>query len=171
MDAYGTYIPILKAVTEHINCQNIFEFGMGNCSTKLFADKFAEVTSVEMQEEELYKKMVNEKLPSNVTLLCGIGTQPALDILNSNDKRYSCIFVDGHGGNRWECINHSFGRTDVIVTHDTEYPGYDWNKVNKPPEYSWVDIKTYNPWTSIITKDYELIRYLLSIFPNYQIRC
>jgi hypothetical protein len=172
MDAYGTHIPILKSVTEQIDCHNIFEFGMGNYSTKLFAEKFKEVIAVEMQEEEWYKKMVMEKLPPHVTLLCGIGTQPALDILNSmGNKRYSCIFVDGHGGNRWECINHAFNKTDVIVTHDTEYPGYNWHLVNKPPEYSWLDIKTYNPWTSVVTNNHDLIRHLTSVFPNYQIRC
>jgi hypothetical protein len=172
MDAYGTHLPILKSVSEQIKCENIFEFGMGDYSTTFFAEKFKEVTAVEMQEEEWYKKMVAKKLPNHVSLLCGIGPQPAIDILNSDiGKKYSCIFVDGHGGNRWECINHSFNKTDVIVTHDTEYPGYNWHLVDKPSGFTWLDIQTYTPWTSVITNNYQLITYLCSQYPNYQIRC
>lgn len=172
MDAYGTHLPILKSVSEHIKCESIFEFGMGDYSTTFFAEKFQDVTAVEMQDEEWYKKMVTKKLPSHVSLICGIGEKPALDILDSiENRKFSCIFVDGHGGNRWECINHAFSKTDVIVTHDTEYPGYNWHLVEKPAKFTWLDIKTYNPWTSVVTCDYELIRYLCSIYPNYQIRC
>ena len=171
MDAYGTHLPILQTISNVISCDSVFEFGMGNFSTKLFAERYKNVIAVEMQEESWYeevKKGVKSWRSgvdqSHVELLCGIGTKPALDILDSKKGRYSLIFVDGHGGNRWECINKSFGRSDIIVTHDTETAGYNWYLVQKPEDYVWVDIKDYDPWTSVLTNNNMIVDILFSKF-------
>jgi hypothetical protein len=141
MDAH---LPILKSITDLIVCESIFEYGLGsNYKTSYISDKFQEVTTVDMRDE----------IPEN----------------DNREKKYSCIVIDGH--NAWEYINRSFSKTDVIITYDTEYPGYNWNLVKKPSHFTWLEIKTYNPWTSIITCDYELIRNLCRLYPNYQIIC
>lgn len=169
-DYATTHLPILEFITEIIDCKNVFEFGMSNKSTTLFADKFQSVTSVEMQEENRFDIMNKEKLPSHVDLLCALGETPAIDIMKSMDQKFSCVFVDGHGGNRWQCINESFDKTDVIIAHDTETPCYNWHLVNKPPNFIWIDIKQYNPWTSVLTCNQNIIRALVKKFPSYVIR-
>ena len=170
MNDYATHLPILECISQNIVCDNVFEFGMGNYSTTLFSNKFKKVISVEMQEEQWFNKMKDQNFPSHVDLICALGETPAIDILSSIRTKFSCIFVDGHGGNRWECINESFSKTDVIVTHDTETSGYNWYLVNKPSDFTWIDIKQYNPWTSVLTSNKDLIRALVKEFPSYTIR-
>lgn len=170
MDAYGTHLPILHTISNVISCDSVFEFGIGNFSTKLFAEKYKNVVAVEMQEESWYEEVKknmnfwNVPEQTSVQLHCGIGKQPALDVLKSHEGNFSLIFVDGHGENRWECINNAFGRTEIIVTHDTETAGYNWNFVQKPERYTWVDIKDYNPWTSVLTSNQMVVDILLSKF-------
>lgn len=170
MDNYATHLPILECIVNNIVCNNVFEFGMGNYSTKLFAQKFNSVTSVEMQEHNWYLMMQEENLPSNVDLRSALGETPAIDILNSMNTRFSMIFVDGHNGNRWQCINESFAKTDIIVTHDTETPGYNWHLIEKPENFTWIDIKQYNPWTSVLTCNNDVISFVTQDFPSYTIR-
>lgn len=170
MNDYATHLPILECISNNISCDSVFEFGMGNYSTKLFAERFKKVTSVEMQEKQWYDNMMAQNLPSHVSLHCALGERPAIDLLNSTKDRYSCILVDGHGSNRWECINESFDKTDIIVTHNTETIGYNWYLVNKPKHFTWIDIKLYNPWTSVITCNRDVIRLLVTTFPSYTIR-
>jgi hypothetical protein len=170
MDDYATHLPILECIANNIVCDNVFEFGMGNYSTKLFAQKFNSVTSIEMQEHNWYLIMQEQNLPSNVDLRSAVGQTPAIDILNSMNTRFSMIFVDGHGDNRWQCINESFAKTDIIVTHDTETPGYNWHLIEKPENFTWIDIKQYNPWTSVLTCNNDVISFVTQAFPSYTIR-
>ena len=170
MNDYATHLPILECISNNINCDSVFEFGMGNYSTKLFAERFKKVIAVEMQQQQWYDKMLAENFSPHVSLNCALGERPAIDLLHSTNERYSCIFVDGHGSNRWECINESFNKTDIIVTHDTETAGYNWYLVNKPKNFIWIDIKTHNPWTSVITCNHDVIRFLIKSFSSYTIR-
>lgn len=166
MNAYATHLPILETISNVISCDSVFEFGMGNYSTKLFAEKYKKVIAVEMQEEGWYEE-VKKNLSSyrNTTLHCGIGEKPAIEILNKDSSSsFSLMFIDGHGGNRWECINNSFGRSEIIVTHDTETAGYKWNLVKKPKNYVWVDVKEYDPWTSVLTTNMMIVDLLNSKF-------
>jgi hypothetical protein len=170
LNDYSTYLPILNTICDNIACDDIFEFEIENYSTPLFAKKFKNVLAVEMQSQEWYDSMFKQNLGKNVELICALGEKPALDILRSRKAKYSMIFVDGHGGNRWECINESFGKTDVIVAHDTETSSYNWHLVRKPDNYTWLDICEYNPWTSVITTNQALIAVLKEAFPKSRIR-
>lgn len=166
MNPYATHIPILNIVKDFTDRNTVFEYGMGEYSTKLFAENFNQVISVEMQEQSWFEKMSQQK-PSNVDLLCMIGDKPAVDYFDSLNSSFSLIFVDGHGGNRWECINHAFGHSDIIVTHDTEAPGYKWNLIQLPSNYRWIDVKSFTPWTSVLTTNEKLIEKLRE---NFQIQ-
>lgn len=170
MEKSSTHLPILECITNNIVCNNVFEFGIGNYITKLFAEKFGSVTSVEMEENKWYDTMQEQNLPDHVDLRVALGERPAIDILNSMNTTFSCILVDGHSGNRWQCINESFAKTDIIVTHDTESPRYNWHLVEKPVNFTWIDIKQYNPWTSVITSKNEVISFITQAFPSYTIR-
>lgn len=161
MNEYGTHLPILEVVCDTLeksgSNSSIYEYGMGMFSTKLFEKRFHDVISVEMQDESWFLKMKNEKMGENVQLYCFLGATAAIDFFKSINKCFSCIFVDGHGATRWQCINEAFYKTDIIVTHDTETFGYHWNRVKLPKDYVWIDIIDYNPWTSVITRNADLI--------------
>jgi len=164
LNNYNTHIPILEFIFNNIETDNIFEYGMGSYSTPLFSKKFKNVIAVEMQDESWYEKIKSENLGPNVNLYCLLGEKKPIEFFRSLDTKFSCVFVDGHGGNRWECINEAFNKTDIIVAHDTETPGYNWNLVKLDDNYTWIDVINYNPWTSVITNNSELIEKIKSVF-------
>jgi hypothetical protein len=171
-----TYLPILECLSNYLTSRDtVFLFGMKKCSLKLFTERFKNVIAVEMDDANRYQTMKeNTNLSPHVNLYCAIGYQPAINILNKvyNQTKLSCIFVDGCSvENRWRCINESFSKTDVIITHDTEKNWCHWNLVKKPPHFIWIDIKQYNPWTSVLTCNHDVIRYLVKQFPtSYTLR-
>ena len=165
-----TQLPILEFITDNIECKSVFEFGMSHFSTKLLSNKFEHVISVEMQDQNWFDEMNNKNdLPSNVDLKCALGKTPAIDILKSIDGKQSCVIVDGHEDNRWECINESFEKTDVIIAHDTEMHSYKWELVKKPKDFIWIDVKQYNPWTSVLTSNKDLILAIVQKYPSHTV--
>lgn len=131
-----TYLPILKYICEdsEIKIDNIFEYGNSIYKTKLFSEKLKILSSIEIDRDE--------------------------------EEYFSIVFIDGNPETRWKLINESFNKTDIIIVPDTEMPCYNWNLVKKPEndEYYWLDIKKYNPWTSVITCNRELIHKLSKHF-------
>ena len=167
LNNYSTHIPILEYVLNNIENKNtIFEYGMGFYSTPLLSEKVDKVLfSVEMQDENWYKQIKNSnKLKNNVELYCMLGKDDAIEFFKNLQIKFDLIFVDGHGESRWKCINEAFGKCDIIITHDTETSSYNWHLVNLPNDYIWLDIKTYNPWTSVITNNKDLISKLSKEF-------
>ncbi len=116
-----------------------------------------------MQDEEWFNRMKTENL-KNTKLVLKLGPDDGIEYFNKKKTKYSMVFIDGHGGSRWSCINNSFDKTNIIVTHDTETSGYNWNLVKNHPDFIWLDIKNYNPWTSVITSDKKLIELLKEVF-------
>ena len=62
--------------------------------------------------------------------------EKAVKFFVENISSVDLVFVDGSAESRVSCIEASFGRTNVIVTHDTEtstHPGdiYKWNSLKK----------------------------------------
>jgi hypothetical protein len=163
LNDYSTHLPILKLICENIKPVSIFEYGMGYYSTQLFNEHCKKVYSVEMQDENWFNTITNLNY-QNVKFYCLLGEKDAIKFFNILNTNFSIVFVDGHGSNRWECINEAFGKTDIIVTHDTETPGYKWNLVNKPEDYVWIDVIEYNPWTSVLTRDKNMVELLQKNF-------
>jgi hypothetical protein len=129
-----TYLPILKYICEdsEIQINNIFEYGNSIYKTKLFSDKL-NVSTIEIDKETIFEEEFS-----------------------------TIVFIDGNPETRWKLINESFNKTDIIIVPDTEMSCYNWDLVKKPEnnEYYWLDIKIYNPWTSVITRNRELIHKL-----------
>ena len=51
----------------------------------------------------------------------------------------------------------------IILSHDTEEPGYNWHRVNTDNEYKKIDFKKYKNWTTLWTNDnslFEKIKYM-----------
>lgn len=163
-----SFIPIINTLYPSLpSKESLFEFGLSG--TDVFVKKFKHVTSIETQNRDTFDE-VNKRHYSNLKLYCALGEKPGVDLLRRQKQKFSCIFVKGHGGNRWECINESFNKTDIIITHDTETVGYNWHLVNKPPHFIWIDIKHYNPWTSVITCNKDLVRTIVQLFPSHTLR-
>lgn len=140
-----TYLPILTYICNdnEIGIRNIFEYGTSIYKTKLFSDK-CQVLSLENDTEENDLK---------------------LDLNNLN-RSSSIVFIDGNPETRWKYINEAFYKTEIIIVPGTEMPFCNWDLIKKPEnnEYYWLDIKKYNPWTSVITRNRELIHKLSKVF-------
>jgi hypothetical protein len=164
-----TQLPILEFITSNIECNRAFEFGMNRYSTNLLSDRFKNIISVEMNDQNWYEEMREVQFPPHVDLQIALGKKSAIDILKSIDGKLSCVIVDGHSDNRWECINASFDKTDIIIAHDTEIHSYNWDLVKKPKEFLWIDIKEYNPWTSVLTTNKDLILSIVQKYPSHTV--
>jgi hypothetical protein len=170
MNNYATHLPILKVILNTCNISNIFEYGMGSFSTPLFVEKCKNIIAIEMQEQSWFDKMVTElKLleKDNYSLICLLGPTLAIDYFNSmkNVTSFDLVFVDGDGGTRPEAINEAIeANIPYIVTHDTEWSGYGWERIKLKNDYIRYDIKKYTPWTTVFTKDTNLIETLKSSF-------
>ena len=160
LNDYATHLPILEYVLNKIGKCNIFEYGMGMYSTTLFDDKADKLIAVEMQDEKWFDKMSQYKFKNSTELRCMVGKDLAIDFFKNLDFKFDIVFVDGHGESRWKCINEAFGKSDIIIAHDTETSSYNWHLVDLPKDYIWLDVKTHNPWTSVITNNKDLIASL-----------
>ena len=154
LESWATHLPVLHTVFEWCNIENVFEFGSGFGSTPFFIDKCKKVHSVEMQSEIWFEK-INEKFKDckNFFYEKSIGPTSGINILKNGDEWYDLVFVDGHGDSRWDCINNSFSKTNLIIAHDVETISYNWNLVNKPKGWSYYCYKQQNPYTGIYYKD------------------
>ena len=153
MDSYATHLPYLKQIFDKERIENVFEFGCGNFSTLFFAEKCKSVISIEMQSEDWFNEL-KIKVPSNVKLLCQLGPDSAidtLDLLGFSGVKFDLIFVDGHGDSRWKAINVASKYTSIIVAHDTQFPGYRWDKVKLDGWVEEID-KTYSTYTTMWKK-------------------
>jgi hypothetical protein len=163
-----TQLPIIEFITSNIECDRAFEFGMNLFTTNLLSDRFKNVISFE-SDQNWYDEMRKEQFPDHVDLQISLEKKSAIDILNSVNGKLSCVIVDGHEDNRWECVNASFEKTDVIIAHDTETHSYKWNLIEKPKDFLWIDIKQYNPWTSVLTTNKDLILAIVQKYPSHTV--
>ncbi len=126
LDPTATHLPILREILATGKVKKVLEFGCGLFSTKQFVDAGCEVTAIEMQNEDWYRR-VKDALPSvNLHLCLGPMAWKELPL----DDRYDLIFVDGHGDSRPDCMMWAKDHTDLIVAHDTEHPYYQWERAD-----------------------------------------
>lgn len=155
MDAYSTHIPILKQLLSDkaLDIQDVFEFGTGLYSTKLFSENSSKIVACEMQSEEWYNKIVKQFEGSdNVDIFYMPGPHEAIEYLSKLNSKFDLIFVDGHGDSRWKAINEASKHTNLIVSHDTETPSYNWHLVELDDSWERIDHKEHNPWTTVWRK-------------------
>jgi protein-L-isoaspartate O-methyltransferase len=126
LDPTATHLPVLESLLSDGTVKKVLEFGCGLFSTKAFADAGCNVTAIEMQHEEWYRR-VREALPS-VELHLALGPTAWSGV--PLDGRYDLIFVDGHGDSRPECLMWAKDHADLIVAHDTEHPYYGWDRAD-----------------------------------------
>jgi len=117
-------------------------------STAMFANAGCSVTSVEMQNESWYNRILHEIPGIDLRLALGPHEWRMLDLL----PHYDAIFVDGHGDSRPECLMWAKDHTDLIVAHDTEHPYYGWDRADMSG-FTKVEHKGLSPWTTVWTRD------------------
>jgi hypothetical protein len=163
MDAYATHVPVLDAIFKFRNIDTVLEFGMGNNSTPFLVKKCqSSVISIEMQQTVWYETMVSQDLFNNKKwspILC-LGPHAIFENKDIMNRSYDLVFVDGHGDSRPECINHFFGKSNIIVAHDVEAECYRWNLVNLPEDYRKFYYSKLDPATAVYSNDLELISFL-----------
>ena len=168
MDLYSTHLPILEKLTNFIHTKEIsvFEYGMGNYSTPHFINNYKKVLSIETQDKKWFDDISTKFKNDNFACLFELchGQQrecineksqiQALEIYKELNKisKFQLVFVDGCGSFRWRCVNEAFKYADIIIAHDTEEPGYQWNKIENRDDFIRIDFKKYTPWTTIWIK-------------------
>jgi hypothetical protein len=127
------YIPALKFIFDNITINSIFTY-IANDTLSLNKNNTNSIKQV-------------------------IKKDPFIEFENfkNSSEKYDLILIDEDLENRWKWINESFSKTNIILVHDTENCNCDWSLVKKPSDFFWLDLKTYNPWTSIITNEKILI--------------
>ena len=133
MDRYATHLPILHKLLYENEINSVYEYGCGLYSTPLFINCASDVTSIEMQNEKWFVKVKDAlSYAKNLDIHLMLGPDAAIDYFKKQNKSYDLVFVDGHVGTRWACINEAFKNSKFIVTHDTEVPVYQWQKIVVP---------------------------------------
>ena len=161
MNGYGSHMPILTEYVERFRPENVLEFGCGDNSTPLFIEHCKSVVSIEMQKPDWFLLMFQKYGASENLQLCWMpGAGRAPEYLSKSQSRFDLVFVDGHMQSRVAQIEAAFGKTDVIITHDTDQPCYRWGNVHLPDGWAWIDVVSTNPWTTIITHRHDVIEWV-----------
>jgi prepilin-type processing-associated H-X9-DG protein len=143
MDKYATHMPIIDGIfSEFVESQHwdVLEFGMGMYSTPFFAKYAANVTAVEQQDEEWYRKMLAELVGVEGVKLCYMhGPHAGLSLV----QRVDFAFVDGHVHGRAPAVNALLLEdVPIIVLHDSELVDYYGLKsINVPYGYNVYNYK------------------------------
>lgn len=154
---YDTHQDYIRQILEIKSIETILEFGMGHYSTGMLISGAGKTVSIEMQSKEWYDKIVENfghspKWEHHLALGPMTWTQLKLP------QKIDFGFVDGHGDSRPDCINFLMGIScPIILAHDTEYPGYCWNRIMDNPLYKRLDFKRHSNWTSLWTMDNDLV--------------
>jgi len=151
------YFPILSFVVDKLKTKdNILEIGIDIFSIFFFDREFKEIEILETVEQNLVTKIDLDKVSSRFYQI-----DDAVDYLhNVNKKKYDCVFINTNEKSIWKFINELYNKSDVIIIFNTEKNDYNWYLVEKPLNFVWLDIKMFNPWTSVVTSNRELIRAL-----------
>jgi hypothetical protein len=162
VDVYGTHLEYLQEIFNFKGkIETIIEFGMGNFSTKLLIENGINVTSIEMQYEDWYNKMVSKfSNNKNWTPHKLIGPYEFMNI--TYPEKVDFVFVDGHGGTRPECINFMMEKNcPIIIAHDTETPSYGWDRVKNDISHKKIHFKKHENWTTLWTTDEKLYNHFI----------
>lgn len=162
IDLYSTHLEYLSEIFKIKGKVNsIIEFGTGNYSTRLLIENSNKCISIEMQSEDWFNQMIEKFLErKNWTPYLKLGPMEWTDL--DLTECFDIGFVDGHGGSRPECINFLMRKgCPIILSHDTEEPGYGWSRVIENNEYRKIIFKKYKNWTTLWTTDDDVYNYFI----------
>jgi hypothetical protein len=145
------YLAEIFKIKGRIN--TVLEFGTGNYSTGLLIANSDKCISIEMQSADWYERVVGRFSDSKnwEHHLC-VGPMKWTDINLPDNIGFG--FVDGHGESRPECVNYLMEKKcPIIVSHDTEEPGYGWLRISDNKAYDKIIFRKYENWTTLWTTD------------------
>lgn len=153
---YGSHIPALKFIFEHISPKFSMEYGMGFFSTPFLIDHSERVFSLEMQEKEWYDKVV-EKYACQKWDHAFSEEVDEFILMEVPDF----LFVDGSSVTRAIGVVHGMQRgVDTIVIHDSESPWYGYWMGDQYVSKLGYTVHTFTenyPTTTVYTKNEKLI--------------
>jgi len=154
---YGSHIPALSFIFEHVEIKTAVEYGMGLFSTSFLLDKVKDkVLSIEMQSQDWYETVTNryqsEKWKHRFTdKVWKFMDYPDCDL----------ILVDGSSITRAIGVVYAMERgIENIVLHDTESSWYGYNMIAEYVEkfgYFEQEFTEQAPYTKVFTKNKKLI--------------
>lgn len=141
----GTCLPVLEAVCHVYNIEHAIEFGCGLWSTSTLARTCKKVTSVENVLEWIDTMKIEQSHRTNLTF--EHYTEPMNTYLKEGDS-YDLIFIDGE--DRIECLQDAFGKSGIIICHDTHAAAFNWGKVYVPSSYKTLTYTGCDPYLTTI---------------------
>ena len=152
VNGYASHMPILKEIIKQNNVKSVIETGMGDFSTKLFAELGLDFTSIEMSDLGWYQKMGREVGKSGRLLMLE-GKDKACEYIRDS-QNVDLVLVDGHHYSRFRQVQEGLRVAKMVIAHDSEALVYRWDRVVLPKGFVWVDIEQYwpMPWTAIIAR-------------------
>jgi len=141
----GTCLPVLEAVCHVFDIDNAIEFGCGLWSTSTLARTCKNVTSVENIQEWIDKMKIEQSHRTNLSFVHY--TDPMNTYLKDDDS-YDLIFIDGE--DRVECLRDSFGKSSIIICHDTHAKSFGWADLYVPDNYKMLTYVACVPYLTTI---------------------
>ena len=150
----ASHLPVLARLVKHGD--RVLEFGCGIASTPFLLSKCSAVVSIEMQSREWFEYVSGlfADNPRSERHYAEGATRALsyIEALARLSRRFDVVLVDGHGDSRPEQVRMATMITDVIVCHDTQEPGYRWDKVRPLLGWTWTDEDTGTARTSVIQR-------------------
>ena len=158
----GTCLPVLEAICHVLEIEKALEFGCGIWSTFCLTRNCNTLTSIEQRLEWVKKVKKDYKHKGNLNIIHW--TKPFNEYFMENEENYDLIFIDGE--DRIECLNDAFGRSPIIVCHDTHQPSFNWYNTNLPNDYTMITYTGCQPYLTTVFyhRDLDLKNILLD--PN-----
>jgi hypothetical protein len=166
MNGYGSHLPILEVVYEHIPRGQALEFGCGLRSTPWLLNHFATLMSVETDIKWIAETVEHiEEKPRRRWNYMIMGDE--LEYFFEALDHVDLVLVDGANIKMRRTIAQTvlcLGMAKVLVLHDSEQPCFGYNQLMIPDGWTLVQCKHGMPWTAVLTKDPALIADLKKQF-------
>lgn len=161
---YGSHIPALQQIFQHITVNTALELGSGYFSTSFLLEHCKRLTTVEMQNQhwlDLMRTEFKEAYPNWFSMY----DEKVTAFIQS--WAYDFVLVDGSAPTRAVGVVHYMQRgVPTIVAHDTESPWYGYSVVTEYQEklgYYGYTFKNPAPWTTVYTTERNLIKFLKTL--------
>lgn len=156
---YGSHIPVLQFIFEHIQIRNTIELGCGNFSTPFLIDNCKRVLSIEQSDFNWFKK-INSKYINDPGWV-GVYSENPMYLSNVDLDFYDFALIDGAGYTRVNCCAYCmFKKMDTILIHDSENSWYGYATLDdlaKRLRYFDFAFEQYHPQSRLFTKNEKLI--------------
>jgi len=166
MNGYGSHIPVLEVVCDHLRARTALEYGAGNFSTPWLLQHIERLTTVELKGEWLDKVRTGlsaeaqarwRAIPTNDELSLflepGLVTKCDVALVDGGDYRARAAIVQ---------VLALVGAAKAIVAHDSERLEFCYDRVWLPDGWVCVRVEGDMPWTSVFTADDVLVKMLSS---------